>query len=135
MFLLSKPHHQTYRQKLSEFRSSLPRQHARGFKETGDTSLIRGQLADINGRFDKLRGRYAKHGTWLKELSDKHQVYEDSVQGVSSWLEKAETKLDQMKAEPIGANKETIIRQIEKAEVRTCTCRRKTSFCRLMKTC
>ncbi|XP_041483740.1 microtubule-actin cross-linking factor 1-like isoform X4 [Lytechinus variegatus] len=105
-----------YRQRLAEFRSILPRQQSRAFQEAAEPNIIRGQLTDINARFDKLKLRYGKHLRLLNELVAKHQLYADSVGGVSTWLGNAEATLSKMKSEPIGATKETILRQIEKAE-------------------
>lgn len=109
--------HQVYRQRLAEFRNILPRQQSRAFQEATEANLIRGQLTEINARFDKLKLRYGKHLRLLNELVAKHQLYTDSVGGVSTWLGGAEATLGKMKSEPIGATKETILRQIGKAEV------------------
>ena len=52
----------------------LPRQQSRAFQEATEANLIRGQLTEINARFDKLKLRYGKHLRLLNELVAKHSA-------------------------------------------------------------
>lgn len=108
---------QEYREELAAFRNSLPRQTSRGFVDTKEENILPGKLADISSDFDKLKTRSVAHHTLLRELIERHQRFQDCASSTSDWLQEAESSLRDLKEEPIGANTDTIVRQIERVKV------------------
>nr|XP_006813086.1 PREDICTED: dystonin isoform X1 [Saccoglossus kowalevskii] len=104
-----------FKKDLADFRNtSLPKQQAKDFVETPETSITKNRLTDMNDRYNKLKAKGTQHTETLKDLLDKHQKYQGTLDDLLPWLEKTDAEMTKLMKESIGAEPDLVQSQIDK---------------------
>ena len=103
---------------LSDFRNeALSRQFNRNYQENPEPNVIRERTNTINASVDAIKTKANTHGALLRDLVEKHRVYNDAVNVFSNWLPETESKQALLEEEPISASPLAIQKQIDRIKV------------------
>ena len=91
----------------------MSKQFLRSFQEQPDSEFLRRTLEDYNTRYEKLKTDCFSHGHLLQRLMEKHKRYWDKSDDTNVWLQDAGETLQTLLHKPIGAETDTIKRQID----------------------
>ena len=109
---------QTYKDFLADFRQRvMSKQFQRSFQENPDQEHLNRILEDLTARYEKLKVGCFDHGRHLQRLMDKHKLYWDKSDDTNAWLQEREETLQKLLHKPIGAETDTIKRQIDELDI------------------